>query len=80
MAALLPPPKRQKVYHGIEPPAPEPVAQVPSVVVQFVSEDSGQPLAPAVTFPADFGRDGLESLVNKLTPEVCFPYVVHPHF
>ncbi|GJJ11383.1 hypothetical protein Clacol_005615 [Clathrus columnatus] len=69
MATLLPPPKRQKVYHGIEPPEPEPVSSVPNVVVQFVSEDSGQPLAPAVTFPADFGRDGLESLVNKLTPE-----------
>lgn len=71
MAALLPPPKRQKVYHGIEPPAPEPQAPVPNVVVQFVSEEDGQSLAPAVNVPADFAREGLEALVNKLSTQVC---------
>lgn len=70
MAALLPPPKRQKVYHGIDPPAPEPQAPVPNIVVQFVSEEDGQPLAPAVNVPADFAREGLEALVNKLSSQV----------
>lgn len=70
MAALLPPPKRQKVYHGIEPPVPELPVPVPNVVVQFVSEEDGQPLAPAVSVPADFAREGLELLVNKLSKQV----------
>ncbi|KAF8527290.1 WD-repeat protein [Gautieria morchelliformis] len=69
MAALLPPPKRQKVYHGVEPPTPEPQAPVPNVVVQFVSEEDGQPMAPAVNVPADFAREGLEALVNKLSTQ-----------
>ncbi|KIJ55557.1 hypothetical protein M422DRAFT_199825 [Sphaerobolus stellatus SS14] len=67
MATLLPPPKRQKLYHGHEAPAPEPEKPVPNVVVQFVSEDDGKPLAPAVNVPADFARQGLEALVNKLS-------------
>jgi len=71
MAALLPPPKRQKLYHGIEPPPPAPTEEVPNVVVQFVSEDDGKPLAPAVNVPADFARQGLEALVNKLKTQVC---------
>ncbi|EED79719.1 predicted protein [Postia placenta Mad-698-R] len=66
MATLLPPPKRQKVYHGIPEPAPEPPKPCPNVVVQFVSEDDGQPLAPAVNLPANVSREGLEALVNKL--------------
>ncbi|EIN09488.1 WD40 repeat-like protein [Punctularia strigosozonata HHB-11173 SS5] len=67
MATLLPPPKRQKVYHGVPEPEPEPVQPAPNVVVQFVSEDDGKPLAPAVNLPANIPRDALESLVNKLS-------------
>lgn len=70
MATLLPPPKRQKVYHGVPEPEPEPVKPSPNVVVQFVSEEDGQPLAPAVNLPANVSREGLEALVNKLKTEV----------
>ena len=70
MATLLPPPKRKKLYHGIEPPAPEPEAPVVNVVVQFISEDTGKPLAPAVNLPADLSREGLELLVNQLSNNV----------
>ncbi|THH27160.1 hypothetical protein EUX98_g7033 [Antrodiella citrinella] len=69
MATLLPPPKRQKVYHGIPEPESEPVQPSPNVVVQFVSEEDGHPLAPAVNLPANLSREGLEALVNKLKPE-----------
>lgn len=73
MSTLLPPPKRQKVYHGVpEPPKEEPV-QIPNIVVQFVSEDDGRSLAPAVNIPANVTREGLELLVNKLSPEVGVP-------
>ena len=70
MATLLPPPKRQKVYHGI--PEPEPEAPKPSlnIVVQFVSEENGESLAPAVNLPANVSREGLEALVNKLNTKV----------
>ncbi|KAF7790242.1 hypothetical protein EIP86_001194 [Pleurotus ostreatoroseus] len=67
MATLLPPPKRQKVYHGIPEPEPEPLKPVQNVVVQFVSEDDGEPLAPTVNLPANLTREGLEALVNKLS-------------
>ncbi|KZV98799.1 WD-repeat protein [Exidia glandulosa HHB12029] len=67
MATLLPPPKRQKLYHGIAAPEPEPEKPTPNIVVQFVSEEDGQPLAPAVNLPANFSRANLESLVNKLS-------------
>ncbi|KAI0924949.1 hypothetical protein AcW2_005676 [Taiwanofungus camphoratus] len=67
MATLLPPPKRQKRYHGIPEPEPEPQKPSPNIVVQFVSEDDGQPLTPAVNLPANLSREGLETLVNKLS-------------
>ena len=70
MATLLPPPKRQKIYHGVQEPendAPEPT---PSIVVQFVSEDDGRHLAPAVNIPANVSREGLEALVNRLSKQV----------
>ncbi|KAH9840010.1 WD-repeat protein [Rhodofomes roseus] len=67
MATLLPPPKRQKVYHGVPEPEPEAPKPSPNVVVQFVSEEDGQPLAPAVNLPANISREGLEALVNKLS-------------
>jgi ribosome assembly protein 4 len=70
MAALLPPPKRQKVYHGIPEPEKVPVEQSPNIVVQFVSEDDGSPLAPAVSLPANISREDLQSLVNTLTSKV----------
>lgn len=71
MATLLPPPKRQKLYHGVPEPEPEPVRPSPNVVVQFVSEDDGAQLAPAVSLPANVSRDDLQSLVNSLTKNVC---------
>ncbi|KAF7299263.1 WD repeat protein [Mycena indigotica] len=71
MATLLPPPKRQKLYHGITPPTPSiPTdAPKPNVIVQFVSEDNGEVLAPAVSIPADLSREAMEGLLNKLKPE-----------
>lgn len=71
MATLLPPPKRQKVYHGIPEPVPEPPQPSAHVVVQFVSEDNGEALAPAVNLPANISREALEALVNKLNVKVC---------
>ena len=72
MSVLLPPPKRQKVYHGV--PGPEnlqvPEEPVLNVVVQFVNDQDGTPLAPAVNLPANVTKDALESLVNKLKPQV----------
>jgi ribosome assembly protein 4 len=70
MATLLPPPKRQKVYHGVPEPTPEPRRSSPNVVVQFVSEEDGKQLAPAVNLPADVSRDALQTLVNKLNTQV----------
>ncbi|KAF9482658.1 WD-repeat protein [Pholiota conissans] len=67
MATLLPPPKRQKIYHGNTAPEPEPLAPTSNVVVQFVSEEDGSSLAPAVQIPANINREGLEALVNKLS-------------
>ncbi|KAJ7728419.1 WD40 repeat-like protein [Mycena maculata] len=69
MATLLPPPKRVKVYHGVTEPEPEPPKASSNIVVQFVSEDDGQPLAPAVTLPANLTREALEGLLNKLNPQ-----------
>jgi NLE (NUC135) domain len=71
MAALLPPPKRQKVYHGIPEPENPPIEKSPNVIVQFVSEEDGSALAPAVSLPADISRDDLQGLVNNLTCKVC---------
>lgn len=76
MSVLLPPPKRQKVYHGITEPEDPQVSEesVPNVVVQFVNDQDGSPLAPAVNLPANVTKDALESLVNKLRPHVSlFP-------
>ncbi|PPQ65191.1 hypothetical protein CVT24_011375 [Panaeolus cyanescens] len=79
MATLLPPLKRQKVYHGIPEPEPEPPKPTVNVVVQFVSEEDGQPLAPPVSLPADVSREGLEALANKLKPqdEDPVPFAFH---
>ena len=83
MAALLPPPKRQKVYNGIPEPEKVTVEQSPNVVVQFVSEEDGSALAPAVSLPADVSREDLQSLVNRLTSKVCKQffaiYLLIPH-
>ena len=70
MATLLPPPKRVKVYHGVPEPEPEVPKPSPNIVVQFVSEDDGKPLAPAVNLPSNVSREGLEALVNKLSIQV----------
>jgi len=70
MSVLQPPPKRQKLYYGIPEPQTPVRASAPNVVVQFVTEEDGQALAPAVNLPSDLERDALESLVNKLTKSV----------
>lgn len=70
MATLLPPSKRQKVYHGVPEPAKEEPKPAPHIVVQFVSEEDGEPLAPAVNLPANVSREGLEAIVNKLNTKV----------
>jgi ribosome assembly protein 4 len=74
MATRLPPPKRIKLDNGVPVLVSEsvPTVPAPNVVVQFVSEDDGKPLAPAVNIPADFGRDGLEIMINKLSSKVSF--------
>jgi len=70
MATLLPPPKRRKLYHGVPEPVPKPAPAVPNIVVQFVNEEDGEPMAPAVNLPADLSRDDLEKLLNKLSSQV----------
>ncbi|KAF9643630.1 WD-repeat protein [Thelephora ganbajun] len=81
MSVLLPPPKRQKVYHDIPEPEGPQVSEesVPNVVVQFVNDQDGSPLAPAVNLPANITKDVLESLVNKLRPhdDDPVPFVFH---
>lgn len=72
MATLLPPPKRQKVYHGVPEPELEVAKPTSNVIVHFVAEDDGRSLAPAVSLPANVSREGLEALVNKLSTQVCF--------
>lgn len=70
MATLLPPPKRRKLYHGVPEPVKEPETPSPSIVVQFVNEEDGKALAPAVNLPADLSKEELESLLNKLSRQV----------
>jgi hypothetical protein len=74
MATRLPPPKRVKVYHGVPEPEPEPPKPSPNIVVQFVSEEDGRSLAPAVNLPANVSREQLEALLNKLSTEVRLIY------
>jgi ribosome assembly protein 4 len=75
MSVPLPPPKRQKLYHGIPEPENPQISEesVPNVVVQFVNDQDGSPLAPAVNLPANVTKDALEALVNKLRPQVSLP-------
>ncbi|KAG8809377.1 hypothetical protein FRC17_003475, partial [Serendipita sp. 399] len=78
MATLLPPPKRRKLLNGVPAPVPKPVALVPDIVVQFVNEEDGKHLAPAVTLPADLSREQLETLLNKLSgSEDPVPFSFH---
>jgi hypothetical protein len=78
MATRLPPPKRVKVYHGVPEPEPEPVKPSPNIIVQFVSEDDGRALAPAINLPANTSREGLEAVLNRLSTQVCVcGYVIH---
>ncbi|KAL1696741.1 WD40-repeat-containing domain protein [Schizophyllum commune] len=80
MATLLPPPKRQKKYHGVPEPEPEPLKPAPNVLVNFTSEDGSTQLAPAVSVPANLSRQGLEALLNKLAKkddEDATPYAFH---
>jgi ribosome assembly protein 4 len=70
MSVLEPPPKRQKLYYGIPEPQQPEKETVPNVVVQFVTDEEGRSIAPAVNLPADLAREALESLVNKLSKSV----------
>ncbi|EGO20546.1 hypothetical protein SERLADRAFT_452632 [Serpula lacrymans var. lacrymans S7.9] len=38
----------------------------PNIVVQFVAENDGQAIAPAVNLPSNVARDALEALVNNI--------------
>ena len=76
MATLLPPPKRQKVHHGVPEPELEAPTPASNVIVHFVSEDDGKSLAPAVSLPANVSREELEALVNKISAQVCFSLVI----
>ena len=76
MATLLPPPKRQKVYHGVTEPEKAPVEPSPNIVVQFVAEDDGSALAPAVSLPSNISREDLQSLVNTLTSKAGFVFLI----
>ncbi|KAI6101288.1 quinon protein alcohol dehydrogenase-like superfamily [Pisolithus sp. B1] len=80
MAAVLPPVKRQKVYHGVPEPPQELPNPSPNVVVHFVNEDDGAPIAPAVNLPANVARESLEALVNQLRTkddDEHVPYAFH---
>lgn len=70
MAAVVPPVKRQKLYHGIPEPPKEPLKPSPNVVVQFVDDHDGTAIAPAVNLPANVARESLEALVNQLRTKV----------
>jgi hypothetical protein len=76
MSVLQPPPKRQKVYYGVSELEQPTKKSAPNVVVQFITDEDGQSLAPAVNLPADLERDALESLVNKLSKSVNITSVV----
>ncbi|KZO94994.1 WD-repeat protein [Calocera viscosa TUFC12733] len=68
MATLLPPPRRQKQAHHIsQHEETKKTAPVPTVVVQFLSDDGSNPIAPPVALPADVPRAQLEALVNQLS-------------
>ncbi|KAG6331511.1 hypothetical protein ID866_7575 [Astraeus odoratus] len=80
MASIVPPAKRQKVYHGIPEPPQEPPKPSPSIVVQFVNEHDATPIAPAVSLPANVARESLETLVNQLRTkddDEHVPYTFH---
>ncbi|KAJ8583972.1 hypothetical protein M405DRAFT_936899 [Rhizopogon salebrosus TDB-379] len=64
MTTLLPLPKRLKLYHGVAQPEPPKVS--PNVVVEFVHEHDGMPIASVVNFPANVAHEGLEALINQL--------------
>ncbi|KAF5393352.1 hypothetical protein D9757_000546 [Collybiopsis confluens] len=57
------------LYHGVREPEPQSdsAKQALNILVQFVSDDDGLAMAPAVNLPADVSREGLELLLNKLT-------------
>ncbi|KAF9643830.1 WD40 repeat-like protein [Thelephora ganbajun] len=67
MASCIPEPENPQISEK----------SVPNVV-QFVNDQDGFPLAPAVNLPANVTKDALESLVNKLRPQdddpVPFPF------
>jgi len=82
MSVLEPPPKRQKLYYGVPEPEQPVKEPAPNVVVQFVADEDGQSLAPAVNLPADLAKEVLESLVNRLSKSVSIlqkpiPHVLH---
>jgi len=71
MAALLPPPKRQKLHNGVPEPEPQKIVPAYNVVVQFVSEDDGQSFEPAIyILQVAIGqwRFGTPSKANNCSP------------
>jgi len=76
MAALLPPPKRQKLHNGVPEPEPQQIAPTYNVVVQFVSEDDGQSLGPAISLPSNVSTEQLQTLVNNLKSQVSTSILV----
>lgn len=70
MATLLPPPKRPKLHNGVPELKLEQRGPTYNVVVQFISEDDGQPLGPAVSLPSNVSTEGLQTLVNNLKSQV----------
>ncbi|KAF8342883.1 WD-repeat protein [Cantharellus anzutake] len=83
MATRIPPPKRQKIYFKHDknrPPTPPPAEPAPNVIVQFLSEQSGEtPIGDVINVPSDFSRDALELLANKQANEEDdpIPYQFH---
>ncbi|BGP16464.1 hypothetical protein JCM10213_003902 [Rhodosporidiobolus nylandii] len=77
---IPPPPKRVRTQGPTQVAAKEAAAvPAPTIVCQFRNAQDGTLLGPAVSLPADTGREGLELLVNSLrgTPEDPVPFSFH---
>lgn len=78
MSTQIPPaPKRQRTTAPAAVAAKEAMAApVQTVICQFRNAQDGTLLGPAVSLPADTGREGLELLVNNLRGTVSRPPVL----
>ncbi|GAA6064392.1 hypothetical protein JCM10212_004231 [Sporobolomyces blumeae] len=80
MTTVIPPaPKRQRMNPALKQTLESHSAQVAQVVCQFRNAKDGTSLGPAVSLPADTGREGLELLVNNLrgSAEDPVPFSFH---